>query len=173
MVLGGLLSRGAYSVPHTLADRTVLARRSGDEVVIVAVDANGPKEMARHRPVLGRHRHRRRPLPGTPGRPERAPRASNAREEAFLALGEGARRYLAEMAANGVRGITRMDEALTLARSTERGFLDAALGICALSGRFAHGDLASVLSARPSPVHRIAEEHSLQPGTGAWEGFGR
>ena len=91
-----------------------------------------------------------------------------------MALGEGARRYLAEMAASGIRGITeRMDEALVLARSSEQGPLDEALGICALSGRFVAGDLASVLSARPARVHRVGEEHSLQPGTGAWEGFGR
>ena len=38
-----------YSVPHTLAGRVVLARRDADDVVIVAVDAQGPKEVARHR----------------------------------------------------------------------------------------------------------------------------
>lgn len=162
-------------MPHTLAATTVLARRSGAEVVIVAVDAHGPKEVARHQAgssgdIVIDDSH----YPARRVTPERAPRATNAKEEEFLALGEGARRYLAEMAANGVRGIAeRMDEALTVARSTERGLLDEALGICALTGRFEAGDLASILSARPTPVHRIAEEHSLQPGTGAWEGFGR
>jgi transposase len=164
-----------YSVPHTLAATTVLARRSGAEVVIVAVDAHGPKEVARHQAgssgdIVIDDRH----YPARRVTPERAPRATNAREEEFLALGEGARRYLAEMAANGVRGIAeRMDEALTVARSGEHGLLDEALGICALTGRFEAGDLASILSARPTRVHRIAEEHSLQPGTGSWEGFGR
>ena len=164
-----------YSVPHTLAGRVVLARRDADDVVIVAVDAQGPKEVARHRAgssgdlvIDDRHYPPRRLTP------ERAPRAANAREEAFLALGEGARRYLAEMAANGIRGITtRMDEALALSRSNDGGLLDEALGICAISGRFEAGDLASVLTARPDTVYRVGEEHSLQPGTKAWEGFGR
>jgi hypothetical protein len=164
-----------YSVPHQLAGTVVFARRSGDEVVIVAAETTGAREVARHRAgssgdliIDDRHYPPRRVSP------ERAPKASNAQEEAFLALGVGARRYLAEMAANGVRGITeRMDNALVLSRSVDRGLLDEALGLCALSGRFEAGDLASVLAARPGPLHRIGEEHSLQPGTKAWEGFGR
>jgi transposase len=164
-----------YSVPHRLAGTVVFVRRSGDEVVIVAMEDAGAKEVARHRAgtsgdlvICDAHYPPRRATP------ERAPKATNATEEAFLALGEGARRYLAEMAANGVRGITeRMDEVLDLSRSLDRGPLDEALGLCALSGRFEVGDLASVLSTRPGPLHRIGEEHSLQPGTKAWEGFGR
>lgn len=164
-----------YSVPHQLAGGVVFARRSGAEVVIVAVDKMGPKEVARHRAgssgelVICDHHY-----PERRATPERAPKPTGARESAFLALGEGARRYLAEMAASGMRGITeRMDEALGLARSADGGLVDEALGICALSGRFGVGDLVSILSARPSPVRRITEDHSLQPGTGAWEGFGR
>jgi transposase len=164
-----------YSVPNHLAGTVVLVRRTGDEVVLVAVGPKGAQEVARHRAasrgqmvVTDDHYPPRRATP------ERQATATNAREEAFLAIGEGARRYLAEMAAGGVRGITeRMDDALALARVTEPGLLDEVLGIAALAGRFEPGDLDSILSVRPSPLRRIGEEHSLQPGTSAWEGFGR
>jgi hypothetical protein len=52
--------------------------------------------------------------------------------------------------------------------------LDWALGHAATFGRFAEGDLASILAAHPTGEHRSAGEgHSLQAGTNAWEGFGR
>jgi len=164
-----------YSVPHHLAGMTVLVRRAGAEVVVVAMDKTGAKEVARHQAARAgqlvlndEHYPPRRSLP------ERAPRATNPTEGAFLALGEGARRYLAEMAANGVRGINqRMEEALVLATSIPAGHLDEALGICALVGRFGDSDVVSVLQARRTPPRRASEEHSLQPGTSAWEGFGR
>ncbi len=164
-----------YSVPHRLAGTTVFVRRQGEDVVIVALEALGATEVARHR-FAGRgqlvlcddHYPPRREVP------ERTPKATNPREEAFLAIGEGARRYLAELAATGVRGIgDRMEEAVALARRADPGLVDEALGICALAGRFEEGDLASVLASRRAPVRRASEEHSFQPGTGAWEGFGR
>mgnify|MGYP000213924842 CR=1 FL=1 len=41
-------------------------------------------------------------------------------------------------------------------------------------GRFADGDLASILAANPPGQRRSAGDvHSLQTGTSAWEGFGR
>jgi hypothetical protein len=58
------------------------------------------------------------------------PRATNQREAEFLALGEGARRYLAEMCTYGVRGITEcMDEALALRAFADAGRVDEVLGI--------------------------------------------
>jgi hypothetical protein len=52
--------------------------------------------------------------------------------------------------------------------------VDWALGHAASYGRFAEGDLASILAANPPGQRRSADEgHSLQPGTSAWEGFGR
>lgn len=65
-----------------------------------------------------------------------------------------------------------MTEAVTLARlhGTER--VDWALGHAAMFGRFAEGDLVSILAVNPSGTTRRADDiHSLQAGTGAWEGF--
>jgi hypothetical protein len=165
-----------YSVPHQLAGTIVFVQRVGDDIVVVSPGTDGPREVARHRAagrgqlvVLDEHYPERRSTP------ERAPRATNPREADFLALGVGARRYLAELCANGVRGIPdRMDEALALAAFGDVGRVDEALGICALAGRFSAGDLASVLAAGPqATLHRPGESHSLQPGTRGWEGFGR
>ena len=67
-----------------------------------------------------------------------------------------------------------MAEAVTLARLHGVERLDWALGHAATFGRFAEGDLAAILAAHPAGQHHSAGEgHSLQPGTGAWEGFGR
>jgi hypothetical protein len=164
-----------YSVPHRLAGTTVLARRAGEEIVIVAVDRDGPKEVARHRAatsgqvvVVDEHYPPRRATP------ERVPRATNEGEAAFLALGEGARRYLIEMAATGTRGIAeRMAEASMVASAIGADRVDHALGIAAIAGRFEPGDLTSILATAGTTVHQVGEEHSLQQGTSAWEGFGR
>jgi transposase len=169
-------SGARYSVPHQLAGTIVFVRRSGDDIVIVSAGKHGASEVARHK-AAGRGQlvicdaH----YPDRRSTPERAARATNQREADFLALGEGAQRYLTEMCANGMRGITdRMDEALALRAFADPGRVDEVLGICALAGRFSRGDLASVLAARPGgPVHRPGENHSLQPGTKGWEGFGR
>jgi hypothetical protein len=44
-------------------------------------------------------------------------------------------------------------------------------------GRFGEGDLSSIIahqaSAGPGTARRADEAHTLQPGTSAWEGFGR
>jgi hypothetical protein len=55
--------------------------------------------------------------------------------------------------------------------------VDWALGHAAVTGRFAEGDLASIIahqaSAKTGEARRASEEHTLQPGTSAWEGFGQ
>ena len=90
--------------------------------------------------------------PERPSGPERAPKATTPNEAEFLAIGEGAKRYLAEMAATGERHIDeRMAEAIALSDTTDRGHLDEALGLAALAGRFATGDLVSILGARREP----------------------
>jgi hypothetical protein len=67
-----------------------------------------------------------------------------------------------------------MGEAVDLARLHGVERLDWALGHAATFGRFAEGDLVSILASRPPGDHKTAAEgHSLQPGTSAWEGFGR
>src|SRR5690606_8901774 len=100
----------------------------------------------------------------------RQPRATNPAEAEFLAIGEGARAWLIEAAAAGTPRVkVKMAEAVTLSRlhGTER--IDWALGHAATFGRFAEGDLASILAANPPGQRRSADDaHSLQPGTSAW-----
>ena len=67
--------------------------------------------MARARP-----RSRTRTIPSVERPPQPPPRATKPSEAAFLALGEGATRYLMEAAAVGARRLERkMAEAVTLA----------------------------------------------------------
>jgi hypothetical protein len=71
-----------------------------------------------------------------------------------------------------------MAAALELAALVRRGEVDAALGTAAAAGRFAEQDLMAIVRHRaagaPSAELVVADEtHSAQPGTSAWEGFGR
>jgi len=172
--------RGArYSVPHAWAGGQVWVRVAADEVVIVAGEGSGATEVARH-PHLGagqasicddhyaeRTRH---PL-------RREPRATKASEAAFLGLGEGARLYLVEAAAGGVRRIERkMAEAVTLAALHGVQVVDRALGIAAMAGRFAEGDLESIIvhaSGAAKMPSSPPPEHSLAVGTAAWSALGQ
>jgi transposase len=163
-----------YSVPYQLCEEVVFVRREGTEVVITASDQNGAREVARHQ-VAGKGQltlsdeH----YPERPAHPERAPKPTTPAEAEFLAIGEGAKRYLAEMAATGERHLDeRMRDAVSMSSSVDRGQLDEALGLAALAGRFAPGDLASILASRREPPRRIGESHSLQPGTASWARLG-
>jgi transposase len=166
-----------YSVPHTLADATVWVRVDGDEIVAVHCPPSGPVEVARHRrstpgcPVIDDAHYPPRPA----GPMGRRPRATNPAEAEFLALGEGARLWLVEAASAGTaRMKVKMAEAVELSRLHGVDRVDWALGHAGSYGRFADGDLASVLAAYPPGQRRAADEaHSLQAGTSAWEGFGR
>ena len=56
--------------------------------------------------------------------------------------------------------------------------VDRALGVAATAGRFGDGDLAAIAGhlaggGGDSDVVTVDKAHSSQPGTGAWEGFGR
>jgi len=164
-----------YSVPHTLRDTRVWVRVAGDRVVIVADEPGGAREVARHprlRPggasILDEH------YPPRTGDPlERRAKATNRHEAAFLALGEGAARWLTEAAAVGARCIeTRMAEAVELARVVGERRVDEALGLAAFAGRFAAGDLASILDARTDTPRRADPSVSLQPGTSRWAALG-
>jgi hypothetical protein len=167
----------SYSVPHTLVDETVWVRVDGDEVVVTHCPPGGAVEVARHRrstpgrPVIDDAHYPPRP----PGPLGRQPKATNLAEEAFLALGEGARLWLVEAASAGTARVkVKMAEAVDLAALHGVERLDWALGHAATFGRFAEGDLASILASRPAGERRVAgEEHSLQPGTSGWEGFGQ
>lgn len=173
------ISYGAvtYSVPHTLVDETVWVRVDGDEIVVTHCPPAGAVEVARHqRSTPGRPMILDEHYPPRPAGPlGRQPKATNAAEEAFLALGEGARLWLIEAASAGTSRIrVKMAEAVTLGQLHGVERLDWALGHAATFGRFAEGDLASILAAHPGGErHAAGEGHSLQAGTSAWEGFGR
>jgi hypothetical protein len=103
---------------------------------------------------------------------------ANPAEAEFLAIGEGAVLWLREAGAVGVARVrAKMADAVALAKLSGAEPVNWALGHAAVYGRFADGDLASILAHRASSgdgeATRASEAHSLQPGTGAWKGFGR
>ncbi len=159
-----------------IVDETVWVRVDGDEVVVCHCPASGVTEVARHRrgtpgsPVIDDAHYPPRP----DGPLARRPRPTNAAEIQFLAIGEGARTWLVEAAAAGTARVkVKMAEAVTLARLHGTGRVDWALGHAAMFGRFAEGDLASILEANPPSQRRSANEtHSMQPGTAAWRQLG-
>jgi len=75
-----------------------------------------------------------------------------------------------------------MATAVELAALAGRDQVDAALGTAATAGRFAEDDLLAIVrhQAAGAPSAELVgelviadETHSAQPGTAAWEGFGR
>jgi hypothetical protein len=187
-----------YSTPPGLIGAEVWVRAAGDELVIVAdlgalplrpawapAPPVGLVEVARHAlSTPGRPRIELSHYPDHPQDPSGAPRPpapkpANPAETAFLALGPGAEAWLIEAAAAGaVRLRAKMAAALELAALVGRGEVDAALGVAAAAGRFAEEDLLAIVRHRaagaPSAELIVADEtHSAQPGTAAWEGFGR
>ncbi len=187
-----------YSTPPGLVGTEVWVRAAADELVVVA-DVNtlavrpgwapaapaGLVEVTRHRlSTPGRPRIELAHYPGHPQDPCGAPRPPTPKptspaEAAFLALGPGAGQWLVEAAAAGaVRVRAKMAAAVELAALAGRGEVDAALGVAAAAGRFAEDDLLAIVRHRaagaPTAELIVADEgHSAQPGTAAWEGFGR
>jgi hypothetical protein len=171
-----------YSVPHALIGQRVWVRADGEQMVVVHVDERqGPREVARHalttpgRPSINDEHYPPRPA----GALARVPRARSAEEREFLQIGEGAERWLKRAAAEGTQRIRRkMAEAVDLAKLHGPGPVNDALARCATYGRFADGDLASILTHQqtqnviPMP-QRASEDRSLQASTRSWEGFGR
>lgn len=171
--------RGArYSVPDRFCDTQVWVRAAAGEVIITSGEGSGAHEVARHRLVARGHAsitdthytHSRSidPLARTPKPVSRA-------EREFCALGEGARLYLVEAAAVGARRIeARMAEAVTLAALHGQERVDHALGTAALAGRFAEGDLGSIIvhGAGAERVSGPPPEHSLAAGTAMWSSLG-
>lgn len=155
----------------------------GDELVVVGRGDDGLQEIIRHQlstpghpRILDEHYPRH---PKGNGPPVRAVRPVTDAERAFVALGEGAERWLREACATGVSRIrAKMADALTLAALLGADDVDRALGTAALADRFQEGDLASIAEhlARHDAVGDLVhatQAHSAQPGTGVWEGFGR
>jgi hypothetical protein len=168
-----------YSVPHELVDTRVWARFHGDELIVTAVGADGPTEVARHPrstpgspSIIDAHYPPRASRDG-----DRTPKARTAEEAAFLALGPGAASWLVEAAAAGTRGVRRkMAEACALAKLHGAAQVDRALGTAAIAGRFADNDIIRILAHQAAGAGgeptRASEAHSLQPGTSAWARFG-
>lgn len=173
-----------YSTPPGHVGRAVWCRVHGDELVITARTGRGLREIARHRlstpgspRILDAH-YPSHPAQGPGPRPPR-PRPASAAEKAFLDLGEGARAWLVEGSGHGLhRGRSKMAEAVELAALVGADLVDRALGVAAAAGRFGDGDLAAIVShlaagGGDAGAVPIDESHSSQPGTDAWEGFGR
>ena len=150
---------------------------------MVHVDGSaGPREVARHelttpgRPALCDEHYPPKPA----GALDRKPKARSLEERAFLALGEGAERWLIAAAAAGAQRVRRkMAEAIDLAKLHGQEPVERALATCAQAGRFADGDLQAILAHQqqqavvvPLPL-RASDESSLQRSTRSWEGFGR
>jgi len=176
-----------YSVPSSLVDERVWARVDGNELVVVhAGAAGGPREVARHQLTTpGRPSIRDDHYPPRPAGPlERRPTARNADEQVFLAIGPGAEAWLVAAAAAGAARVRRkLAEAVDLAKLHGAEPVEQALRICAEAGRFADGDLASILAHHRTiaqaggtvvelPV-RPPDAPTLQRSTSRWAGFGR
>lgn len=173
-----------YSTPDGHQGHKVWCRVLGEELVIVGRTGAGLAELARHElstpgtPRIADEHYPHHPGGDLPRQPKI--RARTPEEVAFLALGEGARRWLVEAAATGVVRIrAKMARAVELTAVLGSDRVDEALGLAAIAGRFAEDDLASILDhlAAAGPpddvVVRADETHSAQPGTSGWEVFGQ
>jgi hypothetical protein len=172
-----------YSTPPGHIGSKVWCRIVGEELVIVAATPTGLAEITRHQlSTPGNPQIADAHYPDHPGgnlpRPPR-PRARTSAEEAFLALGEGAHRWLIEAGATGVVRIrAKMAHAVELAAVCGARRVEAALGLAAIAGRFADGDLASICdhldsTGTATDVVIADDQHSAQPGTSGWERLGQ
>jgi hypothetical protein len=171
-----------YSTPPGHAGTRVWCRVAGEELVITARTGRGAAEVARHRlsvpgsPRIADEHYPHHPGGNGPRQPRLRPRTEA--EAAFLAIGDGARRWLAEAAASGTARIrSKMARAVELAAVVGADRVDAALGLAAIAGRFADGDLASIIDhlaaeRAPGEVVIADEAHSVQPGTSGWAPLG-
>ncbi|GAC1611224.1 MAG: hypothetical protein NVS3B26_22690 [Mycobacteriales bacterium] len=173
------LDHAQYSVPHQLIGQQVWARVHGqgadEKVIIVHVGPSGPVEVARHsRATPGSPKVDDSHFPPQPaGALDRQPKAKNAAEAEFLALGVGARMWLTEAAAAGTTKMrVKMAEAVALSKLGDPVAVDWALGHAAVNSRFAEADLGSIVShharTNAGPRHQASETRSLTQGTGAW-----
>ena len=159
-------------------------RVAGDELIITARDDRGLREITRHplsvpgQPRIDDAHYPAHRAQGSGPRPPR-PKPTTAAERAFLAIGEGAHAWLVEASGHGLhRGRAKMAEAVELAALVGDDLVDRGLGVAAAAGRFGDGNLAAItdhLAAGGADTAAVPvdEAHSIQPGTSAWEGFGR
>lgn len=173
-----------YSTPPGLVGAEVWARAQGEELVITARTASGLAEVARHQlSTPGNPRIDLAHYPDHPQDPSGAPRPPKAKarseaEAAFLGIGAGAHAWLVEAAAVGAQRVrSKMAEAVELAALMGAGAVNDALGVAAAAGRFADGDLLSILTFHGAinggtlGTVTADEQHGLQPGTAGWAGF--
>jgi Mu transposase, C-terminal domain len=171
-----------YSTPPGHAGTRVWCRVAGKELVITARTGRGAAQIALHRlsvpgsPSICDEHYPHHPGGNGPCRPR--PRPRTEAEAAFLAIGDGAQRWLAEAAACGAARIrSKMARAVELAAVVGADKVDAALGLAAIAGRFADGDLASIIDhlAAEREIGQVVipgEAHSAQPGTAGWARLG-
>ncbi len=171
---------GSYSAPHRLAGEQVWVRAQGEDVIVVHVRPDGPVEVARHvRTTPGNPRLDDSHFEPRVGDPlNRSPKAVTGADAEFLALGAGAASWLVEAGEAGATRVrSKMARAVALAKIIGGERVDWALGHAAVMGRFADGDLESILdhraTAKAGGSRRASEDHSLQGGTKRWDGFGR
>jgi transposase len=169
-----------YSVPHRLAGASVWMRRHGDDIIITHLDLSGPTEVARHKVTTpGNPRVDPAHFPPAPEGPfGRTPVPVNPAEAEFLAIGAGAALWLTEAGAVGATRVrAKMADAVALAKLYGAELVDWSLGHAAVHGRFAERDLSAIVAHRAGgpdgELRHASDAHSLQDGTGAWEGFGR
>jgi len=171
-----------YSTPPGHVGQRVWCRVHGSELVMVARAGTGLAEIARHllstpgNPRICDEHYPHHPGGNGPRQPRPRPRTSA--EVAFLGLGEGAARWLTEAAAAGAQRIrAKMARAVELASVVGAATVDQALGLAAITGRFADDDLPAILdhlavAAAAGPAAVPDEAHSAQPGTGGWAALG-
>jgi hypothetical protein len=172
-----------YSVPKPWIGAEVWCRVHGDELVMVGRGPAGLVEAARHQlSTPGHPRILDEHYPDHPagnGPKIRPLRPKDDAEQAFLAIGDGAERWLREACSTGVARVrTKMAKAVGLAALVGAAPVDRGLGMAALAGRFDDGDLASIVEhlGRHDAVADLVfadDLYSAQTGTAAWEGFGR
>jgi hypothetical protein len=171
-----------YSTPPGYTGTRVWCRVAGTELVITARTGPGAAEITRHQlsvpgspQILDEHYPHH---PGGNGPRQPRPKPRTEAEAAFLAIGDGAQRWLAEAAASGASRIrSKMARAVELAAVVGAARVDAALGLAAIAGRFADGDLASIIDhlaaeRAPGEVVIADQAHSVQPGTAGWARLG-
>ncbi len=171
-----------YSVPHELAQARarVLIREHGSDVVITSLSERGAREVARHEKAPpGTWRVDPSHYPSEPeGALNRRARPRTTLETEFLAIGDGATRWLHAAAETGVTRIhAKMQHAIDLASYHEHQQVAAALELAAAAGRFDLDDLDSILVhqaiAKPGQHTSALDAPSLQASTRSWDGFGR
>ncbi|MCP2337357.1 IS21 family transposase [Actinomadura rupiterrae] len=168
-----------YSVPPGFEDTAVWAREHGEQLIVTAQTEHGLAEIWRHElsrpghPVILDEHYPDHPGGGNDPRPVHIRPRTDA-EEAFCGLGEGAKRWLVEAAASGAARIqAKMARAVELADAVGADVVEEALGMAAIWGRFAEGDLPALCDhvARTRQGDQgvwVDEEYSAQPGTSGW-----